>query len=95
MPSFSIECGGTITVTNFAAANVDDVLINPGGLVISADGTYPLAPGDYTAVGRVNGQVVTDPVMFTMSLPPRGHLPLRPGYAKTSHRCQVQAGAET
>jgi hypothetical protein len=66
VPAFSIVCGGSITVTNFASANVDDVLITPGGTVIAADGTYPLAPGDYTAVGRVGGDVVTDEVEFTI-----------------------------
>jgi hypothetical protein len=66
VPAFSIVCGGSITVTNFEFANVDDVLITPGGLVITADGTFPLAPGDYIAVGRVAGEVVTDEVPFTI-----------------------------
>ena len=83
VPAFSIVCGGSITVTNFAFANVDDVLITPGGLVITADGTFPLAPGDYIAVGRVAGEVVTDEVPFTIEeCPERGAgvaepLPLR------------------
>ena len=67
VPAISIECGGSITVTNFAAANVEDVLITPGDLVIDGDGTFPLEPGDYTAVGRVGGEVVTEePVEFTI-----------------------------
>ena len=70
MPTFSKVCGGSITVTNFAAANVDDVLITPGGLVIDADGTFPLAPGNYVAVGRVAGEVVTDEVAFTIEACP-------------------------
>jgi hypothetical protein len=80
----SFQCGGSITVTNFAAASVDDVIVNPGGLVISSDGTFQLAPGDYTAVGRVNGQAVTDATAFTIEAcpaatqvvtPPTGPLP--------------------
>ncbi len=70
VPAFSIECGGSITVTNFAAANVDDVLITPSDTVISADGTFPLEPGEYTAVGRVGGEVVTDEVAFTIEACP-------------------------
>jgi hypothetical protein len=54
-PAFSIECGGSITVTNFASALVDDVLITPGDIVIDGDGTTPLAPGEYHAVGRIGG----------------------------------------
>ena len=42
------------------------MLITPGDSVISADGTYPMAPGDYVAVGRVGGEVVTDEVPFTI-----------------------------
>ena len=70
MPSLSFQCGGSITVTNFAAASVDDVFVNPGGLVISSDGTFNLAPGDYTAVGRVDGQAVTDAAAFTIEACP-------------------------
>ena len=69
VPAFAIECGGSITVTNFAAANVDDVLLSDG-TVIDADGTYELEPGDYTAVGRVGGEVVTDEVEFTIEACP-------------------------
>ncbi len=69
VPAFSIVCGGSITVTNFAAANVDDVLISDG-TIIDADGTYPFEPGDYTAVGRVAGEVVTDEVEFTIEACP-------------------------
>jgi len=67
-PTASFECGGAITVTNFAAANVDDVLITgPGAdVVISADGRYELVPGDYIGVGRVAGVAVTDEVPFTI-----------------------------
>ena len=55
-------------MTNFASANVDDVLITgPGNdVVISADGTYQLVPGDYVGVGRVAGVAVTDEVPFTI-----------------------------
>ncbi len=70
VPAFSIECGGSITVTNFAAANVDDVLITPSDTVIDGDGTFPLEPGEYTAVGRVGGEVVTDEVAFTIEACP-------------------------
>ena len=67
-----------ITVTNFAAANVDDVLISDG-TVIDADGTYQFEPGDYTAVGRVAGQVVTDAVEFTIEACPAAEpTPTRP-----------------
>ena len=61
-PTASFECGGSITVTNFASANVDDVLITgPGAdVIIDADGTYPLVPGDYVGVGRVGGVAVTE-----------------------------------
>ena len=57
-------------MTNFASANVDDVLVTPGDLVITADGTFPLAPGDYVAVGRVDDEVVTDEVPFTIEACP-------------------------
>ena len=70
VPAFSKVCGGSITVTNFAAANVDDVLITPSDTVIAADGTFPLAPGNYVAVGRVDGTVVTDEVAFTIEACP-------------------------
>jgi len=70
VPSFSIVCGGSITVANFASANVDDVLITPGNVVIDQDGTYELAPGSYTAVGRVGGVVVTAPVTFSIAVCP-------------------------
>ena len=70
VPSFTIECGGSITVTNFASANVDDVLITLGDVVIDADGTYPFEPGDYSAVGRVGGEVVTDAIPFTIEACP-------------------------
>jgi hypothetical protein len=67
-PTFSIECGGAITVTNFAAAAVDDALVTgPGAdLVITEDGTYPLEPGDYVGVGRVGGVAQGDEVQFTI-----------------------------
>jgi len=66
VPGFTIECGGGITVGNFAAANVDDAFITPGDVVIDADGFYALTPGDYTAVGRIAGEQVTAPVEFTI-----------------------------
>jgi hypothetical protein len=67
-PTFSIECGGAITVTNFAAAAVDDALVTGPGddLVITEDGTYPLEPGDYVGVGRVGGVAQGDEVQFTI-----------------------------
>jgi hypothetical protein len=74
----SFQCGGSITVTNFAAASVDDVFVNPGGLVISSDGTFNLAPGDYTAVGRVDGQAVTDEASFTIEACPTATTPTGP-----------------
>ena len=46
------------------------MLITPGDVVIDADGTYPLEPGDYSAVGRVGGEVVTDAVPFTIEACP-------------------------
>ena len=46
------------------------MLITPGDVVINADGTYPLVPGDYNAVGRVGGEVVTDAVPFTIEACP-------------------------
>ena len=46
------------------------MLITPGDVVINADGTYPLEPGDYSAVGRVGGEVVTDAVPFTIEACP-------------------------
>ena len=47
---------------------MDDVLITGPGddVVINADGTYPLVPGDYVGVGRVAGVAVTDEVPFTI-----------------------------
>jgi hypothetical protein len=71
-PTASFECGGSITVTNFASANVDDVLITGPGddVVIDADGTTPLVPGDYVGVGRVAGVPVTDEVPFTIEACP-------------------------
>ena len=70
VPAFTKECGGSITVSNFAAANVEDVLITPGDVVINGDGTTPLAPGEYVAVGRVGGEIVTDEVAFTIEACP-------------------------
>jgi len=70
VPSFSLLCGGTITVTNFASGNVDDVLILPGSFIIDGDGTFAIDPGNYTAVGRVAGVAVTDPVPFTIAVCP-------------------------
>ena len=71
-PAFSIECGGFLTVTNFASANVDDALVTGPGddLVITEDGTYPLVPGDYIGVGRVGGVAQTDEVPFTIEACP-------------------------
>jgi hypothetical protein len=71
-PAFSIECGGFLTVTNFASANVDDALVTGPGddLVITEDGTYPLVPGDYIGVGRVGGVAATDEVPFTIEACP-------------------------
>jgi hypothetical protein len=71
-PTASIECGGSITVSNFASANVDDVLITGPGddLIITADGTYPLVPGEYVGVGRVADEVVTDEFPFTIEACP-------------------------
>ena len=57
--------------SQLASANVDDVLSTPGDVVINADGTYP-EPGDYSAVGRVGGDVVTDAGPFTSRPPDRG-----------------------
>ena len=72
VPAFELECGGSITVTNFAAANVDGVLIEPGDFVIDGDGTFALDPGDYTAVGFVGEEIVTDEVPFTIEECPVG-----------------------
>jgi hypothetical protein len=71
-PAFSIECGGFLTVTNFASANVDDALVTGPGddLVITEDGTYPLVPGDYIGVGRIGGVAQTDEVPFTIEACP-------------------------
>ena len=71
-PSFLIECGGSITVSNFASANVDDALVTGPGddLVITEDGNYPLVPGDYIGVGRIGGEAATDEVPFTIEACP-------------------------
>jgi len=71
-PSFLLECGGSITVSNFASANVDDALVTGPGddLVITEDGNYPLVPGDYIGVGRIGGEAATDEVPFTIEACP-------------------------
>jgi len=66
VPAFSIECGGFLTVSNFEFANVDAAVVDPVGLVITEDGVYPLAPGDYRIYGVVDDEVVTDEVPFTI-----------------------------
>lgn len=66
LPSVAVECGGSITVTNFDSGNLDSVLITPGDLVIDGDGTFELKPGDYTAVGLVGEEIVTDPLEFSI-----------------------------
>ena len=70
VPAFAIECGGTLTVTNFEAANVDAAVVDPVGLVILEDGVYPLEPGDYRIYGVLDNEVVTDEVEFTIEACP-------------------------
>ena len=82
LPGIANDCGGTITVTNFAAANVDDVFVTPGNVIIDADGVYPFVPGDYVAVGRAGGEVVTEEFEFTIEACPTEPTPTpTPGVA--------------
>ena len=78
VPGFSIQCGGSITVGNFAAANVDAAEVTLDGeviLIIDEDGVYPLEPGDYVIYGTVEGDIVTDEVEFTIEECPVGPTP--------------------
>ena len=66
VPAFELECGGGITVTNFAAASVDFAVIEPGDVIIDDDGFFPLEPGEYVIFGVVGEEIVTDEIEFTI-----------------------------
>ena len=67
--------GVTVSFDGFRALNQLSLVIEPGETIVMEDGTYPLAPGAYTAVGWVDDEAVTDEVPFTIEACPTNPTP--------------------